>query len=240
MLQQTQVARVIPKYKLFLKRFPTIRALSRASLRDVLRAWQGLGYNRRALALKKAAETVVKDYYGEIPSCLEALDKLPGVGEGTAGAIMAFAFNKPVVFIETNIRRVFIHFFFKNRRKVSDKEILPLIEKTLDHKHPREWYWALMDHGASHAKGAANPNRRSAGYTTQKPFRGSKRGLRGRILAAVIVYHALSRSELVRKIAIDPKLRRSLGRHGFGTIVGELVRDGFLRARGERISIATR
>ena len=82
---------------------------------------------------------------------------LPGIGPYTAAAILTFAFNVPTVFIETNIRAVFIHTFFGDRTDVSDKEILPLIEQMLDRKDPRKWYWALMDYGVMLKKEFANP-----------------------------------------------------------------------------------
>lgn len=237
MLQQTQVARVVPKYKFFLKKFPTIQAIARASLRDVLRAWQGLGYNRRALSLKKSAEMVLKRFGGKVPSDSRLLNSLPGVGEGTAGAIRAFAFNKPVVFIETNIRRVYIYFFFKNRRKVSDKEILPLVEEALDRKNPREWYWALMDYGARLRRGYGgqailNPNRKSAHYAKQAKFTGSKRELRGKILKLLVQ----RKSGTITQIAKTTLWPRSevLG------ALRELEGEGFVVVKGGKVSILTK
>jgi len=149
MLQQTQVARVEKYYGKFLKKFPDFRALAWARQGDVLKVWQGLGYNRRAMFLKRSAEIVVAQHAGRLPRARAALEQLPGVGKGTSGSLMAFAFNKPELFIETNIRRVFIHFFFPKRRKVTDVELARYIEKSIDRKNPREWYWALMDYGAA-------------------------------------------------------------------------------------------
>lgn len=112
MLQQTQVERVLYKYKLFLKKFPDIKTLAQASLSDVLKTWQGLGYNRRAKYLLDTAHII---YHSKLkwPKSQTGLMSLPGIGQSTAGAILAFAYKQPVVFIETNIRRVFIHEFFK-------------------------------------------------------------------------------------------------------------------------------
>ncbi len=153
MLQQTQVSRVEGYYNRFLKQFPNFRALARAKNSAILKAWQGLGYNRRAMFLKRAAEVVVEQYGGRLPGDRAALEALPGIGKGTSGSLMAFAFNKPEVFIETNIRRVFIHFFFPKKRRVTDAELERYIERSIDRKHPREWYWALMDYGAAmHAR----------------------------------------------------------------------------------------
>lgn len=182
MLQQTQVERVIPFYKKFVKLFPDFYSLARASDRSVLLAWQGLGYNRRALYLKRAAKVVVKEHGGKLPKNYSALVKLPGVGKGTAGALLAFAFNTPVVFIETNIRRAFLHHFFTKRRGVSDKELFPLIESALLARDPRRWYSALMDYGTMLLETFENANRESAHYTRQSKFEGSKRELRGKIL----------------------------------------------------------
>lgn len=186
MLQQTQVSRALPKYRSFLRLFPTIEALENAPLSRVLRIWQGLGYNRRALYLKRVASIVVRDYNNRIPRDPELLRRLPGIGPGTAGAILAFAFGKRVTFLETNIRRVFIHFFFGNRRRVRDAEILAKVKQTLPRKDIREWYYALMDYGALALRNTPNPNRRSAHYAKQPPFKGSQRELRGRILSVVV------------------------------------------------------
>jgi A/G-specific adenine glycosylase len=185
MLQQTQVSRVLEKYPEFLKKFPTIEALAASPLGDVLRAWQGMGYNRRARYLRDAAETVIEGD-GKIPKIETELLKLPGIGHYTANAILTFAYNEPRVFIETNIRRVFIHHFFKNLKNVSDKQILPLVEQTLDIKNPREWYYALMDYGAQLPRiTKRNSNTQSKHYTKQSTFKGSLRELRGKIIRAL-------------------------------------------------------
>src|SRR6185312_9536719 len=186
MLQQTQVERVIPKYKSFLKKFPTARALAKATNKDVLLEWQGLGYNRRALALKRAAEAVVSDFGGKFPQTLEELLTLPGVGRATAGDLLAFAFNKPAIVIETNIRTVFIHHFLRDKKNIPDKQILELIEKTLDKKRPREWYYALMDYGAHLKKTLGNNATRSKHYKKQSTFKGSNRELRSHILKLIL------------------------------------------------------
>ncbi len=198
MLQQTQVERVIPKYALFLKRFRTFRTLARAPVADVLKVWQGLGYNRRALMLKRAAETVVREYAGRLPDNFEQLQTLPGIGYYTAGAVMAFAFNMPVAIIETNIRRVFIHHFFSKQKTVHDKEILPFVLQSLPARRARLWYWALMDYGAYVAKHVSNPNRKSRHYARQSKFEGSHRQLRGQVLQFILTVqntkpHAMAR-----------------------------------------------
>lgn len=176
MLQQTQAPRVVEKYNSFIKRFPTLKKLNAASTKDVLSAWQGLGYNRRALYLKNITH---------IPKTFEELVKLKGIGKNTAGSILAFAYNIPHPFIETNIRSVFIHFFFKNKDQVHDREIMELIEKTLDHKNPREWYYALMDYGAM-LKKTINPSQKSMHYKKQSAFYGSHRQKRGEVLRILL------------------------------------------------------
>lgn len=117
MLQQTPVERVIEKYRRFIATFPDFSSLAKAPLHRILEVWQGLGYNRRALALKRIAEIVIKRYDGILPSTVKILMTFPGIGRYTASAINAFAFNKPTVIIETNIRSVFIHFFFHARAR---------------------------------------------------------------------------------------------------------------------------
>ncbi len=186
MLQQTQTSRVIEKFAEFIKAFPTVSRLSKADQKDVLKLWQGLGYNRRALYLLQTARTICEKHNGRVPSLKEKLVTLPGVGNNTAGAVIAFAHNFPAIFIETNIRRVFIHEFFREKEKVSDQEIFPLIEATLDQKNPREWYYALMDYGAYLSKFETNPNRKSMHYKKQSKFDGSMRQVRGKILKLLL------------------------------------------------------
>ncbi|MBN1424706.1 A/G-specific adenine glycosylase [Candidatus Fermentibacteria bacterium] len=187
MLQQTQVPRVMGKYGDFLAEFPDVTALAASSLARVLKVWQGLGYNRRAVALHRLARELV-DRGGVIPDDPTLLEKLPGIGRATACAIAAFAFNRPVVFIETNIRSVFIHHFSLERDVVADKDLLPLVGATLDRTNPREWYWALMDYGSYLKTMVPNPSRRSLGHRRQSPFEGSNRQLRGRILRHLAIH----------------------------------------------------
>ncbi len=187
MLQQTQVSRVIAPYTAFIKKFPSVRALARAPLAQVITAWKGLGYNRRARYLHECAQILVEKYKGVVPSDKHLLETLPGIGSYTAAAIMAFAYDRPTVCIETNIRTVFLHHFFpKTKRSVSDKELLLLIESALDAKRPRQWYWALMDYGAYLKQQGVRAHQKSAGYTKQSPFEGSRRQVRGAIIRALV------------------------------------------------------
>lgn len=229
MLQQTQVSRVIPKYRDFLRTFPNFRVLAAAPLRDVLQAWQGLGYNRRALYLLRLSAVVLGEHQGKLPRSPRLLLKLPGVGSATAGAVCAFAFNIPVPFVETNIRRAFIHWFFPDRGKVRDKEILGFLERTLDRKNPREWYWALMDYGAALRKKTGNPNKRSAHYAKQAPFRGSHRELRGKIIAILLKKKSAAMREFENVIGC--------GKDTLLKILTRLSREDFIEKQGNSYRI---
>ncbi|WP_292410120.1 MULTISPECIES: A/G-specific adenine glycosylase [unclassified Methanoculleus] len=220
MLQQTQVERVAVKYPEFIEQFPNFESLARAPKSEVLRVWQGMGYNRRAIALQKAAERVVEENGGRLPADVEALAALPGIGKATASAIVAYAFNMPVVYIETNIRRIFIHFFFQGREGVRDDAILPLVEQALYRENPGEWYSALMDYGTILKKRTANPNRRSASYTRQSRFEGSDRQVRGRILALVLDEGAVTEEQVILRVCENPGRVRK--------ILGDLAREGFV------------
>jgi len=230
MLQQTQVQRVLIKYPPFLEAFPTFESVARAGLKEVLARWQGLGYNRRALALKTASEIVVQTYAGLLPRDPEELMRLPGIGRSTAGAVLAFAFRIPMAFIETNIRRVFIHCFFAGQDQVADARIMPLVEATLDRANPRDWYYALMDYGAMLKERFVNPNRQSAHYGRQAPFEGSRRQVRGRILKAMLDHPRVSLSELAALIQAAPE--------DLAAILQALEREGFLRRRGRSYVLA--
>lgn len=230
MLQQTQVQRVTEKYEQFTKSFPDFPSLFRASLRMVLREWQGLGYNRRAIALKQIVQRVMEEFHGNLPSSVETLITFPGIGRATASAISAFAFHTPAVFIETNIRRVFIHRFFHDKTHIKDGEILPLVEKTLDTSNPREWYYALMDYGVMLKQKYKNPNRRSAHYQKQSPFQGSNRQIRGMILRALIRESPVTEREILQETRISTeKLRNNLI---------QLRNEGFIKKRWGKFSIA--
>ncbi len=182
MLQQTQTERVVPKYLAWLEAFPTAADLAAAPFPQVLAAWSGLGYNRRAGYLQSACRQVVQELGGVFPSTAKELQRLKGVGAYTAGAVAAFAFNRPEVFIETNIRSVYLFLFYPDQEKVSDAQLMPLIETTLYRPDPRVWYYALMDYGAALKKSTANPNRQSRHYSRQSRFEGSLRQARGAIV----------------------------------------------------------
>ncbi len=186
MLQQTQVDRVISKFIDFTGLFPDFRTLAESSLEDVLAAWKGLGYNRRAMALRNAARMIVQTFGCTLPDSPEQLRTLPGIGNATAASITAFAFNKPVVFLETNIRTVLIYHFFRDKQNINDILLMDAAEKVLDIKNPREWYSAMMDYGTMIKKSIGNESKKSRSYKKQTAFRGSRRELRGKILKVLL------------------------------------------------------
>jgi A/G-specific adenine glycosylase len=219
MLQQTQVERVVVKYPEFIAAFPDFATLAGAPLSDVLAVWQGMGYNRRAISLQRSAQRVLADYGGTLPQDVDILATFPGIGRATASSICAFAFNMPVVFIETNIRRVFIHFFFGGHESVNDTEILPLVEKALGKQDPRTWYNALMDLGTVLKKTVENPNRRSRHYTKQAAFEGSDRKIRGAILKLLLAEKRMTKEAITGTFSEDPdriiRILKSLEDEGF-------------------------
>ena len=222
MLQQTQVARVLPKYKAFLKQFKTIQDLASAPLSEVLLYWQGLGYNRRAKLLHEGAKYIVKNHKGIFPK--ESLRDIPGIGAYTEGAVQAFAYNKAVACIETNIRTVYLHHFFKDKKDILDTEILPLIEKTLDRENPKEWYWALMDYGSHLKRSGVQLNTKSKHYTKQSTFKGSEREVRGAILKTLLAKKSIQnlfpkRREQVEKQLIKLHKEGLIQKKGRGYVV---------------------
>ena len=205
MLQQTQVDRVKPKFEMFINAFPDVSSLANAKLSEVLKLWIGLGYNRRAKFLWQAAQKIEHDFDGSIPKSLEELVSLPGIGQNTAGAILAYSYNQPVIFIETNIRTVYFHHFFANSiETVSDGELRELVEITLDTENPREWYWALMDYGAHLKKLHGGRLSQSKHYKKQSALKGSLREMRGRVLKALID-GKLTKKQLIKEVMADER-----------------------------------
>lgn len=219
MLQQTQASRIAPRFVRWIARFPSWEALASAPLAAVLQEWQGLGYNRRALNLQRLAQAVVA---GGLPRERASLEALPGVGPYTAGAVRAFAFNEPEVFIETNIRRVFLHHLHPGEEGVTDAQLMPEIAEALDRHNPRDWYYALMDYGAWLKSQVPNPNRRSKHHTVQAKFEGSKRQVRGAALRIVA-----KRGEVAVHDLAD-----YLGAPTAEQVLEDLVREGFLQRSG--------
>jgi len=207
MLQQTQVNRVIEKYREFLTLFPDTKTLAAAPLSAVLTVWSGLGYNRRAKFLWQAARAI--EARGTFPQTQTELTALPGIGINTAGAIMAYAYNQPVIFIETNIRTVYISSFLADSAElITDKQIIELAAATLQTDEPRQWYWALMDYGSHLKRTAGNSSRLSKTYTKQSTFVGSKRQIRGQVLKALL--HGPMSAENIMELIEDERLPQVL------------------------------
>ena len=246
MLQQTQVDRVIPFYTTFIKQFPTARRLAAAPLSEVLKSWQGLGYNRRAKLLREAARELCKmrrsdgKGVGKSEPLIRELEKLPGVGPYTARAVAAFAYNYDTVVIETNIRTVIIHHFFSNKslqhqtvpKKVSDAEIGEILEKMLPKGKSREWYSALMDYGAHLKRTGVSHNVRVKGYMRQSKFVGSLRQVRGVILK---VLAGAGESKLglgERQLIAEVEKSTGVGRRTqIHAALDALCTEGFLRKK---------
>jgi len=224
MLQQTQTERVVPKYLAWLSLFPDAKTLAAAPFSQVLEAWIGLGYNRRARFLQEACRTVCDTAGGIFPSDPDELDALPGIGPYTARAVSTFAFGLPNVFIETNIRSVFIFFFFAERETVTDAEILSLIEATLPPDNPREWYYALMDYGAALKKTVKNPNRKSSHYTKQSAFEGSLRQARGAAIRSLSALGEATAAAIADNGHVDGER--------LGKALEALVAEGLVAERG--------
>lgn len=220
MLQQTQTYRVEPKFNLFVEQFADFKALAEAPFDEVLRYWKGLGYNRRAQNLQKIAQIIHVEYYDIVPCDAEALQTFPGIGPATAASILTFTYDLPLVFLETNIRTLFIYLFFDASRSIHDKELMPIAAKLVDQSRPREWYYALMDIGVLLKKRVGNLARLSNAYTKQSRFVGSRRQIRGKILEHLLVAGALTVGELEELVSDSTNRTRS--------VIEELLAENFL------------
>lgn len=227
MLQQTQVDRVIPKFETFIAAFPDEKSLAAATLADVLRLWNGLGYNRRAKFLHDAAKQIVE--IGHFPDNETDLVKLSGVGRNTAGALMAYAFNQPSYFIETNVRTVYIHHFFQDQDVIDDKEIMELLKKTVPtgDGEVRAFYWALMDYGAWLKRAGAGRVNRSKHYKKQSPLAGSVREVRGQIVR-ILTTGDMTETLLRQEVKADER---------FETALSGLIRDGLISKAGHQLHL---
>lgn len=224
MLQQTQVSRVEVKYHQFLSQFPTMKSLADAPFSAVLAAWQGLGYNRRALYLHQASKVLVQ--HAE-PWTFELLTAQKGIGKNTAAAVIVYAYNHPMVFVETNIRTVFIHHYFKTQATVSDAEIIKLVERMLPKSNPRQWYWSLMDYGAFLKRTQKNPARKSASYRKQSPFEGSFRALRAQVLRL-----------LIQAPKNQQQIEQELQDHRIAEVLYVLEKEGLVAKENNRFTVA--
>src|SRR5438046_862800 len=234
MLQQTQVSRVLPAYRRFLRRFPTLRALSRAPLGEVLREWSGLGYNRRARDLHRIARA----HPSGLPRTVAALDALPGIGAYTSAAVACFAFDEPTAFADTNIRRVLGRAILG--RLATDREAVALDARFGSKRQNARWHHALMDIGATICvskgprcdecpirgvcdyDGVEAPTRRK-----QSPFAASDRRIRGAIVRHLAVSTRGVKVEALRRGIKDarvPRLVRVLAREGLVEVSSGSVR----------------
>lgn len=242
MLQQTQATRVVAHYVRWLEAFPTFEALAAAPLEAVLREWQGLGYNRRAVALKRIAETLVElapaDAHASLPEAESDLTALPGVGPATAAGVRAFAFGKHGVYLETNVRSVVLHELFPEADGVADSEVSAVVAAAARCAETagvgaREWNWALLDYGAHLKRIGPNPSRRSAHHSRQTPFEGSRRQMRARLLRLVMESPGGTPEEYAEMLSGGAEREA----HDVHELIGELAREGFLAEENGRFRI---
>ena len=244
MLQQTQTSRVDGRWQRWLERFPTIEALAGAERADVLAEWQGLGYNRRALQLWQAADQLMRAD-GVLPHELDALVGLPGIGPATAAGIRAFAFDLPGIYLETNVRSVFLHEFFPEVRGVRDGELAPLVAQTCPPDasdpadDPRSWYYALLDYGAHLKRTLPNPSRRSATHARQSQFEGSHRQKRSSLVRLLLAHRACGEAHVSCDTLAEELsgVERQAGREDLScsqveTLLEELREEGFCHQEG--------
>ena len=240
MLQQTQTTRVDGRWQRWLQRFPSVSALASADAADVLEEWQGLGYNRRALALLRAAGQIEALGSG-FPRDVRSLTALPGVGPATAAGILAFAFDLHAVYLETNVRTVFLHELYPGAEGVPDRELTPLVDATCPADasdpadDPRTWYYALLDYGAYLKRTLPNPSRRSASHTRQSRFEGSHRQKRAELLRVLLAHRGepggVDLAAICEEFVSGEEKagRRPLSASEVEALLGELSREGFCR-----------
>ena len=246
MLQQTQVSRVDGRWQRWLERFPSVDALAAAQAADVLAEWQGMGYNRRALALHRAAQTVASEYGGVFPADARSLEALPGIGPATAAGILAFAYDLPGVYLETNVRAVFLHELFPGAVGVPDRELVPLVRATCPagsddpHDDPRTWYYALLDYGYELKRSGHNAARRSATHVRASKFEGSRRQKRAELVRLLLAARdagapGATADELAAGLTA---VEREAGRDEVDlalveSILADLAKEGFCAQEGE-------
>ena len=242
MLQQTQVSRVDGRWQRWLERFPDVAALASADAAEVLEEWQGMGYNRRALSLWHAAQQVAR-FGGELPRDVEGLTALPGIGPATAAGIRAFALDLPGVYLETNVRTVFLHELFPEAQKVPDRELVPLVEvccppdATNPADDPRTWYFSLLDYGAWLKRTVPNPSRRSSTHVRQSRFEGSHRQRRAMLVRALLAHREGLEPHELASLLSDEEVahgREALSTDEVDDLLVELSREGFCSCREGR------
>ena len=233
MLQQTQVKRVLSYWPRFMALFPTIDALAAADTSDVLAQWQGLGYNRRALSLKRCADICSAERGGRLPETVDELVALPGIGPATAAGVVAFSFDRPALYLETNVRTVFLHELFPGEEGVTDARISPLVRLACPDTGVRAWYYALLDYGAHLKATLPNPSRRSAHHTRQSAFEGSRRQKRAELVRIVLAAGADGISSEAAVSLLD-EAERAAGRgivdeDEAASFIDDLVAEGFFK-----------
>lgn len=234
MLQQTQVSRVLPKYKEFLKAFPDIKALAECKDSNLLAIWSGLGYWRRARFLKETCKEITTNHNGKFPKDIKTLITLPGIGPYTAGAISCFAFGNTEAFIDTNIRRVYLHFFFKDKSDIHDSEILKIAEKAIPKNDPANWHWALFDYGALVLKDK-KINKKSKHYSKQSKFVGSFRSYRAKLMRHLLAQPEKSMPNSAGLDYLEELLRQDEQDYSAVEILQSLVSDNLVKQNKTRI-----
>jgi len=225
MLQQTQVSRVDGRWQRWLGRFGTVEDLAHANTADVLEEWQGMGYNRRALALQRSAQTIVELPDG-FPVDEKELQALPGIGPATAAGIRAFAFGLPSTYLETNVRTVFLHHLYPQEDGVPDKRLIPLVRAACPTDDPRGWYYALLDYGAWLKRTVPNPSRRSRGHVRQSGFEGSHRQKRAQVVRLLLGARPGGVTPRQVALGIGTDEQSALG------LLDELASEGFCTRNG--------
>jgi A/G-specific adenine glycosylase len=227
MSQQTQISRVVPKFEAWMKKFPTIKSLADAKISEVLHYWSGLGYNRRALNLKKTAEIIDKNYKGKFPDEEKGLLALPGIGKYTARALLCFAFDNQVAVVDTNIRKVIvIQFGFDG----NEKELYVIAEQLVPEGKAYEWNQALMDYAASVLK------KEKISIPRQSTFIGSHRYYRGQVLKVLLQKKEVARKDLGVLIKKDYTKNEE---RWLKSLLKELVNEGFIIENDETVSLVS-
>jgi A/G-specific adenine glycosylase len=225
MLQQTQVSRVIPYYEAWIKTWPTIDSLAQADKQDVLKAWMGLGYNRRAINLHRAALVIQDRFQADVPLAMQHFDEIPGVGEYTAQAVLIFSTNADIVTVDTNIRRILIA-EFKLPETISNHDLWDIARQCLPRGRSRDWHNALMDYGALLITARQTG---IAPKTRQSRYEGSDRQIRARLLKILLEMPATLPSLSVHLEAPEERLL---------PILSKMCHEGLLAVDDSKYKVA--